>query len=288
MKKKRSSFFGMQFLTSTISTTLVLLLLGLVVFFVLTANNLSVYVRENIPFSIEMSDDASDKDIQAFQRQLEKQPFVKDTKYISKEEANKEQAEAMGTDPSEFIHHNPFPSMIEIRLNAAYANTDSIIWVANDLKKESIVEKINYPQELIDSVNRNIQKASLILLGLAALLTFISFALINNTIRLIIYSKRFLIYTMKLVGANWNFIRRPFLIRNLLLGVLSAVLADAILLGMNHWLMGYEPDLALLITNEILLIVLLSVFVFGLIITGLCAYISINKFLRMKVSDLYQ
>ena len=147
--------------------------------------------------------------------------------------------------------------------------------------------EVNYPQDLIDAVNRNIQRISMLLLALAALLTLISFALINNTIRLAIYSKRFLIHTMKLVGASWGFIRRPFLVRNLWIGILSAIMADALLVGMAYMLVKYEPELIDIITPETLLVVLGAVFVFGVIITWMCAYISINKYLRMKASTLY-
>ena len=147
--------------------------------------------------------------------------------------------------------------------------------------------EVNYPQDLIDAVNRNIQRISMLLLALAALLTLISFALINNTIRLAIYSKRFLIHTMKLVGASWGFIRRPFLVRNLWIGILAAIMADALLVGMAYMLVKYEPELIDIITPETLLMVLGAVFVFGVIITWMCAYISINKYLRMKASTLY-
>lgn len=147
--------------------------------------------------------------------------------------------------------------------------------------------EVSYPQDLIDSVNRNIKRVSMFLVGLAALLTFISFALINNTIRLAVYSKRFLIHTMKLVGASWSFIRRPFLTRNLWVGVLAAMMADAVLLGLAYMLVKYEPQLIEIITPSTLLVVLASVFVFGVIITWMCAYISINKYLRMKAGELY-
>ena len=143
--------------------------------------------------------------------------------------------------------------------------------------------EINYPQDLLDAVNSNIRRISFLLLGLAALLTLISFALINNTIRLTIYSKRFLIHTMKLVGASWGFIRKPFLVRNIWLGVL----ADAALIGMAYALVRYEPELIEIITPMTMLLVMSSVFVFGVIITFMCAYISINKYLRMKAGALY-
>ena len=234
MTKRPNSFFNMQFITSSISTTLVLLLLGMVVFFVLSANNLSTYVRENIGISVLVSDDMKEPEALKFQKTLNEKSYVKESVYISKEQALKEQTEAMGTDPAEFLGYNPFTASIEIKLNA-----------------------------------------------------LISFALINNTIRLAIYSKRFLIHTMKLVGASWSFIRRPFLVRNVWIGVLAGIMADAILLGMAYMLVKYEPQLIEIITPNALLIVMASVFVFGLAITFLCAYISINKYLRMKASALY-
>lgn len=287
MKRKSRSFFNMQFITASISTMLVLLLLGLVVFFVLTANNLSVYVRENIAVSVQLSDDMPERDILQYQKRLNEAPYVKETTYISKVQALREQTEAMGTDPAEFIGHNPFNASIEIKLNSAYANSDSIQWIQDELLSNKNILEVNYPQELMDSVNRNLRKISLVLLGLAGLLTLISFALINNTIRLTIYSKRFLIHTMKLVGASWSFIRRPFLWQNIWIGIFAAILADALLTGMSYFLIRYEPDLLTVITPTVVLIMDGAVFIFGVIITTLCAWISINKFLHMKAGELY-
>ncbi len=287
MEKKSTSFFDMQFVTSTISTMLVLLLLGMVVFFVLSANNLSRYVRENIGFTLLLSDEMKDADGIKFRKQLEEELFVKAATYISKEQALREQTEAMGTDPAEFLGYNPFTASIEIRLAADYANSDSIAWIEERIMKNKQVMEISYPQDLLDAVNSNIRKISLLLLGLAALLTLISFALINNTIRLAIYAQRFLIHTMKLVGASWRFIRRPFLLRNLRIGILSAVMADAVLMASAYALVRYEPELVGIITPMTLLVVMGSVFVFGVVITLLCAYISINKYLRMKAGTLY-
>ena len=210
-KYKSGSIFDMQFITSSISTTLVLLLLGLVVFFVLTAHNLSVYVRENISFSVLISDDMKEADILKLQKKLNQEPFVKQSEYISNKQALKEQTEAMGTDPEEFLGYNPFTASIEIKLHSDYANSDSIAKIEKMIKKNTNIQDVLYRKELIDAVNDNIRNISLVLLALAVVLTFISFALINNTIRLAIYSKRFLIHTMKLVGASWGFIRGPFL-----------------------------------------------------------------------------
>ena len=281
------SYFDMQFITSSISTTLVLLLLGLVVFFVLAANNLSVYVRENINFSVLISDDMKETDILKLQKRLNNEPFVKETEYISKKQALKEQTEAMGTDPQEFLGYNPFTASIEIKLHSDYANSDSIAKIEKLIKRNTNIPDVLYQKDLIDAVNENIRNISLVLLALAVMLTFISFALINNTIRLAIYSKRFLIHTMKLVGASWGFIRRPFLKRNIWSGVLAAFIADTTLMGAAYWLVSYEPELIRVITPEVMLLVSGAVLVFGVVITFLCAYLSINKYLRMKASTLY-
>lgn len=287
IKHNLVSYFDMQFVTSSISTTLVLLLLGLVVFFVLGAHNLSVYVKENINFSILISDDMKESDILKLQKKLDKEPFVKATEYISKKQALREQTEAMGTDPQEFLGYNPFTASIEVKLHSDYANSDSITKIEKKIKKNTNIQEVLYQKDLIDAVNDNIRNISLMLLGLAVILTFISFALINNTIRLTIYSKRFLIHTMKLVGASWSFIRRPFLRRNFWIGVLSAVIADAVLWGAAYWLVSYEPELIRVITPDVMLLVSVSVLIFGVLITWLCALLSINKYLKMKAGTLY-
>ena len=286
IKHNSVSYFDMQFVTSSIST-LVLLLLGLVVFFVLGAHNLSVYVKENINFSILISDDMKESDILKLQKKLDKEPFVKATEYISKKQALREQTEAMGTDPQEFLGYNPFTASIEVKLHSDYANSDSIAKIEKKIKKNTNIQEVLYQKDLIDAVNDNIRNISLMLLGLAVILTFISFALINNTIRLTIYSKRFLIHTMKLVGASWSFIRRPFLRRNFWIGVLSAVIADAVLWGAAYWLVSYEPELIRVITPDVMLLVSVSVLIFGVLITWLCALLSINKYLKMKAGTLY-
>ncbi len=285
--KGKVSVFDMQFVTAGISTTLVLLLLGLVVFFTLAARNLSVYVREHISFSILLSDDMKERDILALQRRLDKEPFVRQTEYISKKQALKEQTEAMGTDPQEFLGYNPFTASIEIRLHSAYANSDSIARIEKLIKRHSNIQEVLYQKDLIDAVNDNIRHISLLLLALAVVLMLISFALINNTIRLTIYSQRFLIHTMKLVGASWGFIRRPFLKRNFWIGVLAALVADSILWAAANWLVACEPELISVITPRVMLAVSAAVLVFGVLITCLCALLSINKYLRMKASTLY-
>lgn len=288
MRSKKSKLLpGLQFLTSGFSMMMVLLLLGMVVFFVLSAHNMSVYVRENLTFSILLADNTNETKILQFKRELDSQPFVKESVYISKEQALKEETEAMGTDPAEFIGYNPFSASIEVKLNAEYANVDSIAKIENILGENSNINDILYQRDLVDSVNRNISKISVLLISIAALLTLISFALINNTIRLSIYSKRFIINTMKLVGASWGFIRAPFIKKHVISGIVAAMLAN-ILLGCGAWLLiGYEPQLSDVITYEVLAIMMVCVLAFGIIITFLCSFLSINGFLKMSSNDLY-
>ena len=286
-KKSRVSVFDMQFVTAGISTTLVLLLLGLVAFFVLAAHNLSVYVRENISFSILVSDDMKERDILQLQKQLSRQPFVRYTEYISKEQAQKEYIETMGIDPQEFVGYNPLTASIEIKLKSDYANADSIARIEQLIKQDSNVREVSYRKELVNAVNDNIRKISLSLLALAVVLTLISFALINNTIRLTIYSQRFLIHTMKLVGASWGFIRRPFLLRNLWIGLLAGAVASGILWAAARWVVAYEPGLVRVVTPRVMLLVSAVVLASGVLITWLCALLSINKYLRMKAGTLY-
>lgn len=285
--KHRVRLFDMQFITACISTTMVLILLGLMLFLVLSAHRLSVYVRENLNFTVLLSNDAPESAILALQKRLDGEAFVKASAYISKEEALKEEVETMGSDPVEFLGYNPFSPSIELKLHAAYANADSVAWIKERILADKLVTDVDYRQGLMDSVNRNISKLSIGLLAVAALLTLISFALINNTVRLTIYSKRFLIHTMKLVGAGWGFIRRPFLRRNFWVGLSSGVLADAVLVAAAYALVSYEPGLLAVITTDILLWVMLSTFLFGVLITCMCAYISINKYLRLSAGDLY-
>lgn len=285
--KRTKSFFNMQFVTATISTTMVLLLLGMVLFFVLCSNNLSTYVKENLVFSIIISDDMKENDILALQRRLDAQPFVRTSAYISKKQALKEYSEAMGTDPQEFLGFNPLKASIQINLHSDYANTDSLAVIEQQIKENTDIHEINYQRELIDAVNKNIARISLMLLALAAVLTLISFALINNTIRLTIYSQRFLIHTMKLVGATWGFIRRPFLRRNFWIGLCSSLLADGVLWGVACWVLSRQPELVSVISVRVMVLVSIGVLLFGILITWLCAYFSINKFLKMKATTLY-
>ena len=286
-RHNRTSFFSTQFITSCISTTLVLILLGTITLFVLVAQNLSTYVRENINVSVLLSDDLVEDDVKGLQAEFAKQPYVKSIDYISKEQALKEQTEAMGTDPTEFIDINPFTASFEIKMKSEFANNDSLTNIVRRIKANDKIIDVLYQKELMQSVNDNISKLSLILLIIAALFTYISFELINNTVRLTIFARRFIINTMKLVGASWNFIRRPFLKQALCLGIVSAILADLFIYFGVQWLQKFDPEINAVIDNKLLIIVGVTVLAFGLLITFLCTYASLSKYLKMSSNDLY-
>jgi len=285
--KKRRSYFNTQFITTCISTTLVLVLLGTIVLFVLSAHNLSNYVRENINISVLINEETDSLQIQKLKHQFEAANYVKELQYISREEALKEECEAQGTDPSEFLGFNPYTASFEIKVKGEYVTDESMNKIVKDMKRTQGVIDVIYSKDLIKAVNDNIKKISMILLIIAALFTYISFALINNTVQLTIFSKRFTINTMKLVGASWNFIRKPFLMNGVALGLISAIVADGFILFGVKWLTKFEPQISLIIDWKVLTIVGLSVFIFGMVITLLCILISLNKYLKMSTNKLY-
>ena len=287
MKQKKKSVIDIQFVTACISTSLVLLLLGTVTLVVLSAKSLSDHIRENLELSLLLNDNITEKEVNNIINYAQAQSYAKEVVYISKEDILTEQTSSMGIDPTEFLGYNPYTASIEIKLRADYVNTDSIIPIKNRLMRYTQIREITYPSELMDNVNDNIRKISAVLLALALALSLISFALINNTIKLTIYSQRFLLHTMKLVGASWGFIRRPFLLRNMGIGIVSGILANGLIGGGIYLLLRYEPQMSPLITLPTMAIVGACVMLFGLLITLLCAYVSINRFLKMKAGDLY-
>lgn len=279
----------MQVVTLCISTTMVLTLLGLVVLSVLTARNLSDYVRENLTLTVVLGDSVGEADGRAYGMELAKRHYVKHVEYISKEQALREQTAAMGTDPSEFLGMNPFVATIELQVQAAYANPDSLRVITKMLKKNRAqVSEVAYQEDLTDQVNRNLQQALVVLLALAVLLIIISYSLISNSVRLSVYSRRFAIHTMKLVGASWGFIRQPFLQQALTIGLVSSVLACLVLGGVVWGLYTYQPGVEEVVTWQELVITAAAVVVAGFVMMLLCSWLSVNKFLKMTAGEIYK
>lgn len=280
---------GMQAVTLCISTMLVLVLLGLVVLSVLTTRNLSNYVKENLTVTIMLGDSVTAKEGASLGKQLEKKVYAKKVTYISKEQALKEQTEAMGSDPSEFLGVNPFVATLEMNVNADYANADSLRVIAKELKKnKKQVADVAYQENMMEQVNSNLQRISMVLLVLAALLIIVCYSLISNYVRLDVYSRRFSIHTMKLVGASWGFIRRPFLSRAILIGLVASVLACCVLGAAVYALYYYQDGVVQVLGPLEMAVTAVAVFTAGFFIMLFCTLLSVNKFLRMTAGEIYK
>lgn len=279
---------GLQMVTLCISTTMVLTLLGLVMLSVLTAHNLQKNLRENVEISVILGDTIATEDGVALGKMIQKKPYAHQVAFISSEEALKMAKEEMGIDPTEFTGSNPFSPELAVTMEAEYANTDSLSVIVKRLLKDRRVVDVAYTKDEIDGMNRILEPVSIALLGLSVLLIFICYTLISNSIQLSIYSRRFLIHTMKLVGASWGFIRRPFLKKAVVVGVISALLTCALLGGIIYMLMPFMPHVEEIMTWRELAITAAAVFVFGFVITVFCTLLSVNKFLRMTAGELYK
>jgi len=274
-------------ITSTISISLVLFLLGIIVLLSSVTQKLATYVKENMSFSIVLADDMKEADIKKLQRTIDSSPYTKSTEYKTKEQVVEEMIAELGENPETFLGFNPFLASIEVKLNAEYANNDSIAAIEKELKEVSNIGDITYRKDLLDTVNNNIRRISFALIALTGLLLFISFALINNTIRLMVYSKRFLIHTMKLVGASNSFIRKPFIYSNILTGILAAIIAMGLLLCLVYYGLQGLSGLSGLIDIDSLIIVFGIISASGILISTIATYFAVNKYLKLKVDDLY-
>ncbi|MCR4808744.1 MAG: permease-like cell division protein FtsX [Prevotella sp.] len=287
-KRMAGRHLGLQAVSLCISTTMVLILLGLVVASVLTARSLSTFVRENMSVSLVLGDTVSVSDGQALVGRLQARPFARQVRYVSADEALAVMTEELGANPVEFAGVNPFQSEIEIQLAASYANADSLNRLALSLKADSLITDVYYARDEIDAADKTLNYVNLVLLVLSALLIFICYTLISNSVQLGVYARRFTIHTMKLVGARWSFIRRPFLVRSIIIGFVSSLLASAVLVVIGYSLYRYQNSLAQLITWSHVAITIAAVFVFGFAIMLFCTLVSVNKFLRMTAGELYK
>lgn len=285
-KKKRFTFIEAR-ITSTLSVSLVLFILGIMAMLGILANNLSVYVRENIGFSIVLKETATESNVAQLQAVLANAEYVKAAQYISKEEALQEVILELGENPEEIIGVNPMQASIEVRLKADYAHPDSIVDINSSLSKYKYVEDIYFQKDLIKSVNYNMRTIGFILFALAMVLMIISYVLISNTIRLTAYSRRFIIYTMKLVGATPGFIRRPFILSNILCGVIAAVIAIILLTACMSYVVSEFDNFYALLSTRMMLIVYGIVLLLGILLTAISSFFAVNRYIGMKRDDLY-
>ena len=286
-KKYKESFFNLHF-TSTVSISLVLFVIGLIVSLYLTTHYFTVKSKENISLSIILNDTISETDLSRLERYLNATEYTKQVVYISRDSALKEHIAAIGEDPSEFLGYNPLSASLEVFLTSEYASTDSINSVILPrLQVFDGITNITYQKEMIELLNNNINKLSLILSLIALVMLFISIVLINNTIRLSIYSKRFIINTMQLVGAKNSFIRRPFVRRSIINSFIATFLA-LLMLGGSIYLVQTQIGVAInLYQLEIITPVVVVIFFVSLIINYIATVAAVNRYLRMRTEQLY-
>ena len=277
----------MQAFTSTISVSLLLILLGLIVLLSLTARVVADSVKENLTVTVVLDDDVQTAEAEQLQDSLNTKYYVSSIDYISREQALQEQVESMGIDPTELLGANPFSISMEVKVKPEYASGDSLQWISQEFRSMKYVADVMYQKDLVESINRNLHRASLFLLAIALLLVIISLSLINNTVRLGVYSHRFVLHTMKLVGAKWSFIRWPFLVRGFWIGFVAALIADAAIFSGIYWAARYDSSVLQYVTEQNMIVTAVSVFAIGLVLTTVCTYFSVTHCLKMRGSELY-
>lgn len=281
-RKLRSSY-----ITTVISISLVLFLLGIIGLLFLNAQRLSVYVKENLGFTVMVNENSREAEVQRLQKTLNASSYVREANYVSQDEAAEMLEDELGEDFVEFLGYNPLLSSIEVKVHAGYANPDSMAVIEEKVLNFPQVKEVYYQKNLLHAVHDNIQKISFVLGGFAVLLMVIAIALINNTIRLSVYSRRFLIKTMQLVGATRGFIRRPFLLTGIVNGLAGATIA-IILLSLLIYGLSNEFEGMIGFANIKLIGALFAiVIVLGILITFVSTFFAVNRYLRMNADDLY-
>ena len=276
------------YISTVFGIAMVLLMVGLLGLILVHANNLKRYVKENIVLNIFVDDAAHETDVLQLQKQLETNPMVKQTQYVSKELAARNLQKDLGEDFVKFLGYNPLSPSLDVYLKADYANNADIEKFKTELLKNPLVKEVKYQQSLVDEMKQNITSISLVILVFAGIFVILSVALINNTIRLAIYSQRFLIKSMQLVGATKGFIRKPFLLYGIWHGLLGGLIAVMILIGTLYFADKQIPDLIILQSYTEFGIVFLGVIGLGIFISGFSTFLAVNKFLRLKIYDLYR
>lgn len=276
------------YISTVFGIAMVLLMVGLLGLILVHANKLSRYVKENIVLNIYVDEGAHETDVLQLEKQLDANPMVKQTQYVSKELAARNLQKDLGEDFVKFLGYNPLSQSLDVYLKAEYANNADIEKFKAELLKNPMIKEVKYQQSLVDQMNQNLTSISLILLGFTAIFVILSVALINNTIRLAIYSQRFLIKSMQLVGATKNFIRKPFILYGIWHGLLGALIAIVILMGALYVAQKEIHDLVILQDYTEFGIIFLIVVVLGIFISAFSTYMAVNKYLRLKIYNLYR
>ena len=292
MKQAQEKHIKRRLRTSSLSTILsismVLLMLGSMSFIYINSQRLTKYIKENVGITIVLNENAKAVEVLQFQKNLDANAITKMTTYVSKEEAASVLTKELGEDFLQFLGHNPLSNTIDVFMNSDYAESKTIEKFGEEALKNAIVKEVKYQKDLVDAINQNMNKLNLILICFCVLLLIVSITLINNTIRLTVYSKRFIIRTMKLVGATNSFIRKPFVMTGLRQGVISGLIGVLLMMLVLFAVQKEMPELLQLQDLQTIVVIFSLLFVFGILISALVTHFSVNKYLRIKEEKLYQ
>ena len=291
MKTANNTSLNRRILSSSasvvISLSLVLFVIGLLGLVLINAQRLSNYIKENIGFTIMLKEGVNEIEIMNFQKILDAADFAKSSTFVSKEQATKDLQNDLGEDFVSFLGYSPLLASVDVKLNASYANTDSLAAIKAELNVYPVVHTIFYQENLIDKLNSNVNRLSFFLLSFCLLLFVIAFALINNTIRLSVYSKRFLIRTMRLVGATNNYIQKPFLVKGIYQGIYSSIFAIFMLIGSIQLIQSETASMLNITDLKIIGFIFILVFIFGFFLSWISTFFAVRKFIKQNESELY-
>jgi len=291
MKTGNNTSLNRRILSSSasvvISLSLVLFVIGLLGLVLINAQRLSNYVKENIGFTIMLKEGVNEIEIMNFQKILDAADFAKNSTFVSKEQATKDLQNDLGEDFVSFLGYSPLLASVDVKLNASYANTDSLEVIKAEFNNYPVVHTIFYQENLIDKLNSNVNRLSFFLLSFCLLLFVIAFALINNTIRLSVYSKRFLIRTMRLVGATNSFIQKPFLVKGIYQGIYSSIFAIFMLIGSIQLIQSETASMLNITDLKIIGFIFILIFIFGFFLSWISTFFAVRKFIKQNESELY-
>ncbi len=286
-KNRLVSTFSAQ-ITATISVSLVLLILGVIAMMGIAARNVTRDIKESMGFTLVMGDATTDSDVNALKRQFAKAPYVASYNFYSADDALRQWEEDTGESISEILEINPFSGEFEVRVKEIYASPDSLNKVADQLKLNPAVGEVTIHLQMVETINRNISNISLVLIVIAGALLMISFVLINNTVRLTIYSRRFIIHTMKLVGATPGFIRRPFIFNNMIHGVFASLISSGLLAALLYYAHDFDPSIANAVSWQDSAWVFGGLLIIGILICCLAALFATNKYIRLTYDEMFK
>ena len=275
------------YISSVISISLVLLLVGVASLLLVNARSVSDYFKENMQVTVMLKPDVSDEEAVGFQSVLEEMRFIRSSEYVSREQGTEEMAELLGEDFLDVFDSTPIPVSVDVTLDADYVSRDSLEVVRKEISASPLVDEVVFQMSLVEALNANLSKISSVLAIFIALMLFISFVLINNTVRLSVFDKRFTIHTMKMVGATRGFIRAPFMLQSMFQGLFSAIIAILMLLAILFFIRNGFAQLFEIFRLDLLLVVMGIVTASGIIICMGSTWLTVNKLVSLNKDELY-